>query len=195
MGITLEKKQTISLEKEAGSNLRKVRMGLGWDAAKGGGFFGALLGGGSIDLDASCLLMDEDKNPVDAVWFGQLSSKDRSIIHSGDNRTGDGDGDDEVITVDLQALPARVKYLVFTVNSFTGQNFNKVANAYCRLVDDATDKELARFNLSEQGSHTGLVMVYMTRKGSDWDVTALGEKASGRTVRDLARLASDLLPR
>ena len=109
MGITLEKKQTISLEKESGSKLRKVSMGLGWDAAKGGGLLVALFGGGaSIDLDASCLLMDEAKNPVDAVWFGQLQSSERSVQHSGDNRTGDGDGDDETIYVDLLALPARV---------------------------------------------------------------------------------------
>jgi tellurium resistance protein TerZ len=197
MGITLEKKQTISLAKQSGSTLTKVSMGLGWDAAKtGGGLLGAFFGGGggnSIDLDASCILMDANKRPLDVVWFGQLDSKDGSICHSGDNRTGDGDGDDETINVDLQALPANVKYLVFTVNSFNGQNFSKVANAYCRVVDNATGKELARYNLSEQGNHTGMIMAYLTRNGNDWNMTAVGEKANGRTVRELADLAVNLV--
>lgn len=194
MGITLEKKQTISLEKQAGNSLRRVSMGLGWDAAKTGGFLSKIFGDGeSIDLDASCIMMDANKNMIDSVWFGQLKSKEGSITHSGDNRTGDGDGDDETIYVDLLALPVSVKYLVFTVNSFTGQNFSKVANAYCRLVDDTTGKELARYNLSDQGAHTGMIMAYLTRNGADWTMTAVGEKASGRTVRDLSPLAARIV--
>lgn len=194
MGITLEKKQTISLEKQGGGALRKISMGLGWDAASSGGFFGKLLGGGGgdIDLDASCIVLDENKKELDVVWFRQLKSKDGNIKHSGDNRTGDGDGDDETIYVDLEALGSRVKYLVFTVNSFTGQNFNSVKNAYCRIVDDGNN-ELARFNLSEQGSHTGLIMAYLTRNGAGWQVTAVGDKASGRSVQDLSRQASSLV--
>lgn len=196
MGITLTKKQTISLEKKGGGNLTKVSMGLGWDAAKSssGGFlsklFGVGAGGGSaIDLDASCIVMDANRSVLDVIWFRQLKSKDGNIVHSGDNRTGDGDGDDETIHVNLQRLGDNVKYLVFTVNSFTNQNFTDVDNAYCRIVDD-TGNELARYNLTEQGNHTGLVMAYMTRQGNNWTVTAVGDTTHGRTVQDLTGSAT-----
>ena len=196
MGISLSKKQTISLEKEAGSALTDITMGLGWDPAKsGGGFLGKLFGGGnaSIDLDASCILMDQNKESVDTVWFRQLRSNDGSIVHTGDNLTGEGDGDDESIEVALDRLPDNVKYLVFTVNSFTGQTFDDVDNAYCRIVDQRTNRELARFNLSEKGRHTGVIMAVLTRMSSGWDVTALGHATNGRTVRDLGTEAARLV--
>ncbi|WP_295475364.1 TerD family protein [uncultured Pseudomonas sp.] len=190
MALTLAKNQTISLEKTAGSGLKKVSMGLGWDPEKATGFFGKLLGGGGeIDLDASCIMLDAEKKPLDLVWFRQLQSRDGAIQHSGDNRTGEGDGDDETIRVDLERLPGTVKYLVFTVNSFTGQTFEKVANAYCRIVDDATRNELGRFDLSEKGHHTGVIMSYLTRTGSGWDFTAVGQVTNGRTADDLVDLA------
>jgi tellurium resistance protein TerZ len=188
MAITLSKNQTISLEKTAGSSLTKITMGLGWDPVKkSGGFLSKLLSGGdeSIDLDASCLVLDSNKDPIDVVWFQQLKSKDGSIKHSGDNRTGEGEGDDESIFVDLKALPSSAKYLAFTVNSFTGQNFEQVANAYCRIVNGSNNSELARFNLSEKGRHTGVLMAYMVRNGSDWNLTSVGSVANGRTVKDL----------
>jgi len=123
MALNLEKGQKISLNKEAGGALSIVRMGLGWDVAKSKGMLGGLFGGGgdSIDLDASCLMFDEQGSLKDVVWFRQLRSNDGSIQHSGDNRTGAGDGDDETITVDLNKVPATIKTLVFTVNSFLGQ--------------------------------------------------------------------------
>lgn len=193
MSISLSKKQTISLEKEAGNVLKKITMGLGWDPAKPTGFFGKLIGAGSIDLDASCIMMDQFKEPLDMIWFRQLESDDGSIIHSGDNRTGQGEGDDESIMVNLQAMRSDAEYLVFTVNSFTGQNFNQVENAYCRILDDNGGKELARFNLSDKGSHTGVIMAAMKRTTSGWDVTAIGHATSGRTVNDLSREAAGLI--
>ena len=187
MAISLSKNQTISLEKEAGTGLKKIRMGLGWDPVKPSGFFAKLLSSdAAIDLDASCILLDSAKQPLDLVWFRQLKSKDGSIVHSGDNRTGEGDGDDESIQVNLEQLPAGVKHLVFTVNSFTGQNFEAVENAYCRIVDELTGKELARFNLSDKGRHTGVVMAYISRTAAGWDLTAIGTVANGRTAQDLA---------
>lgn len=187
MAITLEKRQTISLEKTAGSTLRNVRLGLGWDAAKPSGFFGKLLGGGGeeIDLDASCIVADAARNPLDLVWFRQLKSKCGNILHTGDNRTGHGDGDDESIIVNLAGLSPDVNALVFTVNSFTGQSFAKVENAYCRIVDEDTNKELARINLSDQGNHTGLIMAYLKRDANGWTFTAVGSTTRGRTVQDL----------
>jgi tellurium resistance protein TerZ len=197
MGISLSKKQTISLDKEAGSPLKNITMGLGWDPVKsGGGFMSKLLGsggGGSIDLDASCILMARDKSAIDMVWFRQLRSKDGSIQHTGDNLTGEGDGDDESIKVNLDRLPSEVEYLVFTVNSFTGQNFNQVENAYCRIVDESSKRELAKFDLSEKGGHTGIIMAVLTRMGSGWDITAIGRATNGKTVKDLSREAASLV--
>ncbi|WP_339510192.1 TerD family protein [Pseudomonas sp. RL_15y_Pfl2_60] len=189
MALTLSKNQTISLEKTAGTGLSKISLGLGWDAAKSG-FFGKLLGsGGEIDLDASCILLDSELKAIDLVWFRQLKSNDGSIQHSGDNRTGEGDGDDETIKVDLQRLPEAVKYLVFTVNSFTGQTFEKVENAYCRIVNASNNSELARYNLSERGGHTGIVMASLSRESSGWEFKAIGVTTNGRTVDDLVSLA------
>ncbi|ULH14363.1 TerD family protein [Deinococcus sp. KNUC1210] len=186
MPISLEKNQTISLEKSAGTSLSNVTMGLGWDVAKPKGFLGKLLGGGeSIDLDASALIFDSNGQLLDNVWFRQLQSKDGSVVHTGDNRTGAGDGDDEQIRVNLSRLARAVQTVVFTVNSFTGQDFSKVENAYCRLINDAGGAEIARFNLSSGGSHTGQVMARVYRDGGGWNMQALGLPSTGRTFQDM----------
>jgi tellurium resistance protein TerZ len=104
------------------------------------------------------VLFNEQNKLVDTVWFKQLKSRDGSILHTGDNRTGDGDGDDEQIIVLLDKVPSEVKSLVFTVNSFTSQTFDAVENAYCRLVDATNNTEIARYTLSSQGSHTAQIM-------------------------------------
>jgi tellurium resistance protein TerZ len=150
-------------------------------------------GGAEIDLDASCILLNSDYQKIDLVWFRQLKSQDGSIKHSGDNRTGDGDGDDETINVDLQRLPSTVKYLIFTVNSFTGQSFEKVEKAYCRIVNGSNNTELARFNLSEKGGHTGIVMASLARENGDWEFKAIGTTTNGRTADDLITLAVQAL--
>lgn len=185
MAVSLAKGQKLSLEKTGGGELTRVFMGLGWDAV-GRGFLGRKKSV-DVDLDASCLLFDSRGGLVDQVWFQQLRSKDGSVEHTGDNRTGAGDGDDEVIVVDLSTVPASVATLVFTVNSFTGQDFSQVENAFCRLVDAAqpAQVELARYELTGSGRHNAQVMAKLTRDGSGWAMTALGETASGRTFRDL----------
>ncbi len=186
--VNLQKGQTVRLEKSGGGRLTRVAMGLGWDVRKSRGLLGMFGGGGGgdIDLDASCLMFDGGRTMVDQVWFRQLTSKDGSIVHSGDNRTGAGDGDDEMINVDLSRLPSAVQTLVFTVNSFQGDTFEKIENAYCRLVDLTTDTEMARFDLTGSGSHTGQVMAKLTRSGDEWEMKALGEKTTGRTFHDMA---------
>ncbi|MFL1524362.1 TerD family protein [Pseudomonas sp. O230] len=194
MALTLQKQQSISLAKTAGSSLTSISLGLGWDPVKAGGFLGKMFGGGAeIDLDASCILLNSDYQKIDLVWFRQLKSQDGSIKHSGDNRTGDGEGDDETINVDLQRLPASVKYLIFTVNSFTGQSFEKVEKAYCRIVNGSNNTELARFNLSEKGGHTGIVMASLARENGDWEFKAIGTTTNGRTADDLITLAVQAL--
>ena len=187
MSVSLQKRQTISLAKESKGQLKSVQVGLGWDPVKKGGFLGGLFGGSdSIDLDASCAMLALNGEMLDLVWFRQLESKCGSIRHSGDNLTGDGDGDDEVIYIDLTKIPSNVEYLAITVNSFRGQTFNEVQNAFCRVVNDK-GVELGRYNLSEQGIHTGVLIASMARNGGDWTFTAHGKACQGRMVQDMLR--------
>jgi tellurium resistance protein TerZ len=183
MSVSLSKGQSVSLVKQDGGGLRNVRMGLGWDAVRKKGLFGSRAQ--SIDLDASALLFDAAGNLVDQVWFQQLTSADGSIQHTGDNRTGAGEGDDESIRVDLAAVPPRVQTIVFTVNSFTGQDFSQIENAFCRLIDESTETEIARYDLSGSGSHTAQLMAKVSRSGGGWSMTALGVATSGRTFHEL----------
>jgi len=172
MGISLVKGQKISLEKGDGSSLTKIFLGAGWDVAKKGGLLGMFGGGGdSIDLDASAIMFDQNNKALDSIWFGQLQSRDGSIKHSGDNRTGDGDGDDEAIHVDLTKVPSQVKSIVFTISSFRGQTFEKVENAFCRVVD-ATN-------------YTALIIAKVYRHNGAWKMSALGETCNGKTIQDM----------
>lgn len=183
MSVNLSKGQKLSLTKSSGGTLTRVRMGLGWDAAKKKGFFGKR--DQEIDLDASGLLFDSAGQLVDVVWFNQLGSKDGSVVHTGDNRTGAGDGDDESIVVDLTRVPAQVATIVFTVNSFTGQDFTQIESAFCRLVDESDNAEIARYNLSGSGTHNAQVMAKVARDGAGWSMTAIGAPTSGRTFEQL----------
>jgi tellurium resistance protein TerZ len=200
MTISLTKGQSLSLAKN-NPGLTRVFMGLGWDAAKpaaSGGFFGRIFGGGtsggeSIDLDASVIVFDASLNEVDTVSFRKLKSSDGAIKHDGDNLTGDGDGDDEVIHVDLSRLNPAAAHLVFTVNSFRGQTFNEVDNAVARLVDESTGREICSFMLKEQGAHTGVVMASLSKGADGWTMKAHGKPASGRTVQDLVGVSKSVI--
>jgi tellurium resistance protein TerZ len=192
MAVDLVKGQKISLAKGSGGSLTKVIMGLGWDPVKKKkGFFSRKPA--EIDLDASCVLFDETKKPLDAVWFGQLKSHDGSITHTGDNLTGEGEGDDEQIIVNLDRVPPNVKYIAFTVNSFQGQTFDEVDNAFCRLVDASNNQEVARYTLTGGGSHTALIMAKLYRHQGEWKMHALGDPASGRVVEELVPAIVNLL--
>jgi tellurium resistance protein TerZ len=181
--VSLSKGQKLSLTKAGGGTLTRVRMGLGWDAVRKKGLFGTRAQ--RIDLDASALLFDASGTLVDQVWFGQLSSADGSIHHTGDNLTGEGEGDDESIRVDLSAIPANITTLVFTVNSFAGQDFSQIENAFCRLIDESNETEIARYDLSGSGSHTAQIMAKVARDGAGWSMTAIGVPASGRSFHHL----------
>jgi tellurium resistance protein TerZ len=184
MTVNMSKGQKVSLTKRGGGSLSVVRMGLGWDAVKKRGLFGKK--SQTIDLDASALLFDAGGSLVDAVWFRQLQSKDGSVRHTGDNLTGEGEGDDESIIVDLGRLSPTVTQIVFTVNSFTGQDFTQIENAFCRLVDETSNEELTRYDLSGSGSHNAQIMAKVSRGGAgEWSMTAIGAIASGRTFQDL----------
>ncbi|MFI2199297.1 TerD family protein [Streptomyces sp. NPDC020192] len=175
--VSLQKNQTVSLVKAGRPLLSQVKMGLGWEPA----FRGA-----DIDLDASVIAYGPQRNHVDSCYFGKLTILNGAIKHSGDNLTGEGAGDDEVIVVDLGRIPQEVTGLVFTVNSFSGQKFTDVAKAYCRLVDAATDEELVRFDLTHAEPQTGVMMAKLIRQFSgEWDMTALGDFVKARTVRNM----------
>lgn len=175
--VSLRKNQTVSLVKGGRPLLSQVRMGLGWEPA---------FRGKDIDLDASVIAYGPRRELIDSCYFGKLTILNGSIRHSGDNLTGEGGGDDEVITVDLGRLPQEVTGLVFTVNSFSGQKFTEVAKAYCRLVDAATGEELVRFDLTGAEPRTGVLMAKLVRQFSgEWDMTALGDFVKARTVRNM----------
>ena len=192
MSINLSKGQTVNLAKQDGGQLSRVRMGLGWDTkivTKKGLFGGSKQVQKDIDLDASALLIGGGR-VLDTVYFGNLRSQDGSIQHTGDNLTGAGDGDDESIVVDLTAVSGSGEHIVFVVNSFSGENFSEVDNAFVRVVDsNANDTELARFQLSGSGTHTALVMAKVSRQGGGWTFTAVGHPGNGRIARELEPLA------
>ncbi|QRX95584.1 TerD family protein [Streptomyces noursei] len=185
MSVNLSKGQKVSLSKSDGGALSVVRMGLGWQAARRKGFL-ARLTAREIDLDASAVLF-AGQQPVDVVFFNHLVSDDGSVRHTGDNLVGGAGqgGDDESILVDLARVPVHVDQIVFTVNSFTGQTFQEVENAFCRLLDETNGQELARYSLSGGGSHTAQIMAKVFRSDGGWEMTALGAPAHGRTFEDL----------
>ncbi|WP_067649021.1 TerD family protein [Nocardia harenae] len=186
--VSLEKGQRVTLRKEGGAQLTFVKMGLGWDPVRTRGMFGSRTV--DIDLDAS-VTMFADNNLVDVAYYGQLSSKDGSVRHQGDNLTGEGDGDDEVILVDLTRVPAHVTTLLFIVTSYKGHSFEQVQNAFCRLVDGSNNAELARFTLAGGMPFTAMAMAKIYRAGGDWKFVALGEgfqaKHPGEAVPQLGR--------
>lgn len=188
--LSLSKNQTVSLTKTANSVLSNIAIGLGWDPIekKAKGFFASIFGGGNsseIDLDASCVLLDAQCNPIDIISFSKLHSDCGAVNHRGDNLTGEGEGDDEVIDVNLNALPSNVTFLAITVNSFRGQTFNEVENAFCRIVNSANNQEICNYKLNEQGTHTGIFIASLTRKDADWEFKAHGLPCAGRTVKDM----------
>jgi stress response protein SCP2 len=183
--VSLQKNQTVSLVKGGRPLLSQVKMGLGWEPA---------FRGKDIDLDASVIAYGPNRNHLDSCYFGKLSILNGAIKHSGDNLTGEGAGDDEVIVVDLGRLPAEATGLVFTVNSFSGQKFTEVAKAYCRLIDAATGEELVRFDLTGAEPQTGVMMAKLIKQFSgEWDMTAMGDFVKSRTVRGMVKPAAQAL--
>ena len=187
--VSLAKGERVSLRKEDGApELSRVSMGLGWDAASGR----------SVDLDAGCLLFDGQFKHLETVFFMHLSSSNQSVKHSGDNLTGAGAGDDEVIAVDLTAVPERAAHLVFVVNSFSGHKFSDVKRAFCRLFVSGSGHELARFDLSGGEATTGMLMARLSRSNAGqgsggWQMTALGLSAPGMTARGSIKRAQQEL--
>lgn len=205
MTINLQKGQKIDLTKDGapgGAGLSRVMVGLGWDEAqRGGGFLSGLLGGGSsgqdIDCDASVILCGSNGKVVSTtvkeslVFYGNLRHSSGAIVHQGDNLTGAGEGDDEQIMVDLSAIPSYIDKLVFIVNIYDanvrGQHFGMIQNCFIRLVDMSNNRELCRFNLSENyNGMTGMIVGEIYRKNGEWKFNAIGQPvASASRVTDI----------
>ncbi len=186
MGVSLAKGGNVSLSKAA-PNLTAVSVGLGWDVRTSTGV--------DYDLDASAIATGTNLkvlSDLHFVFFNNLRSPEGSIEHTGDNLTGEGEGDDEVINVDLAATPPTITNIFFPVSIYDadsrGQSFGQVRNAYIRVVDRATSAELARFDLSEDAStETAMVFGELYRNGAEWKFRAIGQGyASG-----LAGIARD----
>ncbi|NLU63979.1 TerD family protein [Rhodococcus sp. HNM0563] len=186
--VSLVKGQKVTLRKDGGVALTFLRMGLGWDPVKKSGLFGSR--SANIDLDASAVMF-ADHNIVDVAYYGQLTAKDGSIQHQGDNLTGEGAGDDEVVLVDLTRVPPHINTVMFIVTSYKGHTFEQVQNAFCRLVDGTTNDELARYTLQGGMPFTGMVMAKVYRQGSEWKLQAIGEgiqaKHPGEAAPQLGR--------
>ncbi len=182
MAINLKKGQRISLKKEA-PGLTKVMCGLGWDVSESKGLFG-IFKGSDFDLDASVLcLTNQDKlrSKSDVVYFGNLNHSSGSITHLGDNLTGEGEGDDEQILVDLTKIPNDILKLVFVVNIYKArqrqQNFGQVKNAFVRLVNLSNNQEIARYSLfgEEYEGKTGMILAEVYRDQGEWKMEAVGK--------------------
>lgn len=186
MAISLTKGQKIDLTKGK-PNLDEVIIGLGWDAISSGGFFSR---GSQIDCDASVLVLGEGEKIHDTVYYGQLKSKDGAIIHTGDNLTGKGDGDDEQIKVSLRQVSSAVDKLVFVVNIYQAhqrkQDFGKIKNAYIRIMDGRTQEELVRFNLTEDyDGLTALITGEIYRHNGEWKFNAIGNGTKDGSLGEL----------
>ena len=200
MAINLQKGQRVDLTK-GNPGLTRIMVGLGWDPVQnrgGGGFLGSLFGGGggpNIDCDASVLMLDESgriRNNSDVIYFGNLKSPEGSVQHTGDNLTGDGDGDDEQILIDLNRVPAQIDKLVFVVNIYDcvkrNQHFGMIQNAFIRIVNSANNQELIHFNLTDDYSgKTCLVVGEIYRHGGDWKFAAVGNGINVPGLGELVR--------
>jgi tellurium resistance protein TerZ len=175
------KKQKVAFAMEKGGvldlpqEMNKITIGLGWDVDDG-----------ECDLDVSAVLLDGNGRDLEAVFFGRLESDEHGIVHSGDNLTGEGDGDDEQIVVDLNSIGPVVQQVFFVVNIYSqGVTFSQVASPYCRVVDNSTGSELCRYALKDAGHENGLIVSRIAREaGNRWGFHALGQPCRGRTYKD-----------
>lgn len=192
MSVNLQKGQKVDLRKESGGTLKKVVVGLGWDEVKKP--LGFLTGKCDIDCDASAFLCKKGKlaGADDIVYFGKLKHKSGAVKHMGDNLTGAGDGDDEQITVDLTSIPAEYDRIVFVVNIYEAavrkQHFGLIRNAFIRIFEADSNKELCRYNLSDSyNAMTAMIFGEMCREGSTWNFNALGQATTDNSVKELAK--------
>ncbi|RFU69023.1 TerD family protein [Peribacillus saganii] len=187
MAISLSKGQKVDLTK-TNPGLKNIIIGLGWDTNK-------YDGGNDFDLDSSVFLLNASgkvSSEKDFVYFNNLQGGNGSVVHSGDNLTGAGDGDDEQIKIDLSAIPAEVERVAFTITIHDAearrQNFGQVSNAFVRVVSEQSNQELIRYDLGEDFSiETAVVVAELYRHNGEWKFNAIGSGYQG----GLAALVTD----
>ncbi len=196
VSVNLQKGQKVDLTK-GNAELKWIRIGLGWDEAKKPS---ALLRKendeekSDFDCDASAFLIDESgtiSRKEDIVYFGNLRHRSGCVTHQGDNLTGEGDGDDEQIMVNLYDMPQQYQRIVFVVNIYKarerGQHFGQIENAYIRIVDAETNRELCIYNLSENyDGMTALVFGEVYRRNGEWKFNAIGQPTKDNTISEMA---------
>lgn len=199
MAINLQKGQKISLSKDNmgnATNLRRAVVGLGWDAVrKGGGLFGfGTQQVEDIDCDASALMLKGGRlaSEQDVVFYGNLHHRSGAVNHMGDNLTGDGDGDDEQITIDLDRVPAEYDRIVIVVNIYRAeakkQDFGLIRNAFMRICDGTTGRELVRYNLSENyAGKTAMIFGELYRRNGEWKMNAIGQGTADGSLSELMK--------
>ncbi|BDS28569.1 TerD family protein [Aeromonas caviae] len=176
--VSLSKGANVSLTKTDPS-IKRVLVGLGWDARS--------TDGQDFDLDASAFLLSASgkvRSPADFIFYNNLASVEGSVKHTGDNRTGEGDGDDESLKINLDLVPADVAKIVFVVTihdaAARGQNFGQVSGAFIRLVNEDTQKEVTRYDLSEDAStETAMLFAELYRHNGEWKFKAIGQGYKG----------------
>jgi tellurium resistance protein TerD len=187
MAVSLSKGQKVDLTK-SNPGLTNVIVGVGWDVNK-------YDGGADFDLDSSVFLLGENgkvSSEADFVFYNNTTGGNGSVVHTGDNRTGEGEGDDEQVKVELGAVPANVQRITFTITIHDGearsQNFGQVSNSYVRILNGETNEELIRYDLGEDFSiETALVVGELYRHGGEWKFSAIGSGYQG----GLGALATD----
>lgn len=182
MAINLEKGQRINLEKSNGTKLQNICVGVNWGAIEKKGFFGTKKE--AVDLDASCAVYDDKKNHIDSVNFRKLISNDRAIKHSGDDLTGDLNGDDgldnEVITLDFAQLTPAANHVAFFINSFRGQDFKDIPFASIRIYEGTPTRvtqEFARFDIANDATFAGnvsMILGVFYKRNDEWKFSAVG---------------------
>lgn len=192
MSISLQKGQKVSLTKES-AGLSRVVVGLGWDEVKRAKGF-SLFKSASIDCDATAFLLQNGKlsNKCDIVYFGNLRHKSGTVQHLGDNLTGEGDGDDEQIIVDLDQIPAEYDRIVVVVNIYRAvkrkQHFGMIENAFIRLVDARNNQEICKYNLTDDYSDmTAMVFGEIYRHNEEWKFNAIGQGTKDADIDALAK--------
>lgn len=192
MAVKLTKGATVNLKKDA-PNLKKVLIGLGWDPIKKSrGFFGR----GSdadMDIDASVICIDSNNQKESVVYYGDLKHRSGAIKHCGDNLTGDGDGDDEQIIIDLDKIPSNIERLAVIINIYQaysrGQHFGNVENCFVHADDMDTNKELVRYDIDGNfDGKTGIFVADIYRYNGEWKFKAIGEGVKVGAISDMVKM-------
>jgi len=201
MAINLEKGQRINLQKGNGSKLENICVGINWGAIEKRGLFGIGVTKEAVDLDASCALFNDQKQLEEVIYFGNLKSKNGAVRHSGDDLTGDMDGDDgldnEIITIQLSALNSSTSYVAFVLNSFRGQDFGVIPFASIRIYEGTptrVNEVFAKYDIAHGAGfagHVSMVMGVFYKRNGEWKFNAIGEPTKDRDLQNTVKTVTD----